>query len=222
MSRRTTHSSVFASSIVRRGRHILGLIAKRLCDVTIALAALIILSPAFALIAALIKIDSSGPTFYRGVRVGLLGEPFRMFKFRTMVAEADRMGGPSTAADDARLTQVGRFLRRYKLDELPQLINVLKGEMSLVGPRPEVPHYVSMYTPEERRLLMVKPGITDYASLRFSNEAEILRGAPDPEIAYMKLIRPEKIRLGLRYVETRSMIVDLKILARTLVSLLKR
>ena len=156
-----------------------------------------------------------GPVLYRGVRVGIGGRPFVMYKFRTMVIDADRIGGPSTANDDPRLTAVGRTLRRYKLDELPQLFNVLRGDMSIVGPRPQVLEEVRLYSPEERQLLTVKPGITDWASLRFHNEGEILEGHTDPNLAYAQLIRPEKMRLALAYVRTGSVIEDVRIVLAT-------
>lgn len=193
---------------------------KRMFDLLVSSTGLLVLSPLLLLLALWIKLDSEGPAFYRGVRVGWRGKRFRIFKFRTMVVDADRIGGPSTSDDDSRITRVGRFLRKYKLDELPQLIDVLKGEMSLVGPRPEVPQEVSLYTEEERMLLSVRPGITDYASLRFHNEGEILRGSADPHEAYRRLIRPEKIRLGLEYVRDQSFLTDLKILAATFSTLL--
>jgi len=191
-------------------------LSKRLFDVVFSFVGLAVLSPLILLVAVLIKLDSPGPVFYRGVRVGRGGEPFRMFKFRTMVVNADKIGGPSTADDDPRITRVGRFLRKLKLDEVPQLINVLKGDMSLVGPRPEVQHYVDMFTEEERAILSVRPGITDWASLWNSDEGAILAGAEDPEQAYMELIRPTKLRLQLKYVRERSFGVDLRILMKTL------
>src|SRR5881409_3746891 len=134
---------------------------KRSFDLIFSLLGLIVLAPVFAAVAVAIKIESAGPVFYRGVRAGRYGKAFRIFKFRTMVEDADKIGGPSSSADDPRITRVGNFLRRYKLDELPQLLNVLKGEMSLVGPRPEVLQEVLLYTEEEKRLLEVRPGITD-------------------------------------------------------------
>ena len=139
-----------------------------------------------------------------------------MLKFRTMVVDAEKIGASSTAEDDPRITRVGAVLRRYKLDELPQLINVFRGDMSFVGPRPQVQWAVDLYTEEERDLLSVRPGITDYASLRFSNEGEILKGSADPDEAYFELIAPEKIRLGLEYVRTRSFWVDLKLIFLTI------
>ncbi|HET9949598.1 MAG TPA: sugar transferase, partial [Longimicrobiales bacterium] len=173
--------------------------AKRLFDVVFAALGLIVLSPLMLAIAVVIRLDSPGPVLYRGVRVGRGGKHFRMLKFRTMVPDAERIGASSTTKDDPRLTRVGMFLRRHKLDELPQLINVLRGEMSFVGPRPQVPWVVDLYSEEERQLLSVQPGITDHASLRFSNEEEILQGAADPDAAYFELIAPEKTRLGLEY-----------------------
>ena len=179
-----------------------------------------ILSPLFFLAWIRIKRDSDGPVIYRATRIGLRGRPFTMYKFRTMVADADRIGGPSTSEDDPRLTRAGAMLRRYKLDELPQLVNVIKGDMSFVGPRPDVPTEVAKYTAEERLLLTVRPGITDWASLRFHNEGQILRGYEDPHAAYLQLIRPEKVRLGLEYVEHATFKTDLAILLRTLALLL--
>jgi lipopolysaccharide/colanic/teichoic acid biosynthesis glycosyltransferase len=190
--------------------------AKRTFDIVASSLSLPFLSPAILLIAILVKLFSPGPVFYRGLRIGRQGVPFKVFKFRTMVSNAEKIGGPSTADDDPRITGIGRFLRKYKLDELPQLINVLKGEMSLVGPRPEVPHYVNMLTKEERAILSVRPGITDWASICNSDEGAVLAGSPDPEKAYMEKIRPEKIRLQLKYVRERSFFVDLEIIFKTL------
>jgi lipopolysaccharide/colanic/teichoic acid biosynthesis glycosyltransferase len=189
---------------------------KRAIDLSLALAALVPLSPLLLALAALIKLDDGGPVFYRGVRVGRSGVAFRIYKFRTMVVNADRLGGPSTSDDDPRITRAGRILRRSKLDELPQLLNVLKGEMSLVGPRPEVAQEVALYSAEERALLSVRPGITDWASIRFRDEGAILRGATDPHESYRRVIRPEKMRLALEYVRTASLATDARILVATL------
>lgn len=189
---------------------------KRLFDVVFSFVSLLVLSPLVLVIAILMKLSSPGPVLYTGTRIGQFGKPFRLLKFRTMVVNADKIGGPSTADDDPRVTRVGRVLRRYKLDEIPQLINVLKGEMSFVGPRPEVSTEVELYSPEQRQLLEVVPGITDWASMRFHNEGEILKGSPDPHQTYREKIRPEKIRLGLEYVQKRSFWVDLQILIGTL------
>ncbi|HXE14575.1 MAG TPA: sugar transferase [Bryobacteraceae bacterium] len=194
---------------------------KRLFDLVISLVGIVILSPVMAIIAILIKLNSPGPIVYAGHRVGKGGKPFRLLKFRTMVVNADKIGGPSTSDDDPRVTKIGHILRRYKLDEIPQLFNVLKGEMSLVGPRPEVAAEVALYSPEERNLLNVAPGITDWASIRFHNEGEILKGSADPHRTYQEKIRPEKIRLGLEYVQEHSFFVDVKILLSTFGTLVK-
>jgi lipopolysaccharide/colanic/teichoic acid biosynthesis glycosyltransferase len=176
---------------------------------------LVVGSPALLLIWARIKLDRDGPVIYAGRRAGLGGREFSMYKFRTLVPNADRVGGPNTPDDDPRLTKTGRFLRRYKLDELPQLFNVLKGDMSFVGPRPQVLGEVAGYTPEEREILNVRPGITDWSSLKFSNEGEILAGHADPDRAYAELIRPEKMRLGLEYARRGTFRDDIDILVKT-------
>ena len=165
--------------------------------------------------------EERGPMLYQGVRVGRHGNLFRMLKFRTMVVNAEKLGGPSTSDDDSRITRAGKLIRKYKLDELPQLINVLIGEMSFVGPRPEVPMEVETYNDEEKRVLNVKPGITDYASLTFHNEGEILKGSSDPHQTYREKLRPEKLRLALKYVEKQSFWVDLKIIFDTIKTLVK-
>jgi lipopolysaccharide/colanic/teichoic acid biosynthesis glycosyltransferase len=195
---------------------------KRIFDFLVSLFGLIIFSPLFLIIAILIKLDSEGPVFYRGERVGKDGKPFRIFKFRTMVKDAEKMGGPSTSADDPRLTKIGKFLRKYKLDELPQLINVLKGEMSLVGPRPEVPEEVATYSEKEKEILKVKPGMTDFASLWDFHEEEILKGSKDPHQTYREKIKPKKLKLALEYVEKRSFFTDLKIIFLTIKKLFKK
>ena len=189
---------------------------KRAIDIVASGLGLVVLLPVLAVIAAAILIRSGRPVLYGGERVGLHGRPFVMLKFRTMCADASLRGGTSTPGDDQRITAVGRVLRRYKLDELPQLVNVLKGDMSLVGPRPQVAWAVRLYSPGERALLSVRPGMTDYASIRFANEAEILRGSTDPDRDYLEKIAPEKIRLGLDYVRTHSTVVDLTIILATL------
>lgn len=195
---------------------------KRVFDIFFSLIGLIIFSPLFFLIAYLIKREDGGPVFYRGVRIGQFGKPFRIYKFRTMVVDAEKIGGPSTADDDPRITKIGKFIRKYKLDELPQLINVLKGEMSIVGPRPEVPFYVNMFTEEEKKILNVKPGITDWASLWNPDEGAILAGSSDPEKTYMEKIRPIKLKLQLKYVEERSFLTDLKIIFLTVLTVLTK
>jgi len=194
---------------------------KRTFDFVSSLIGLILVSPILLTIAILIKKEDGGPVFYRGVRVGRFGNPFRIFKFRTMVLNAEKLGGPSTADDDPRITRVGKFIRKFKLDELPQLINVLKGEMSIVGPRPEVQMYVDMFTGEEKAILSVRPGITDWASIWNPDEGAILAGSADPEKTYMEKIRPEKIRLQLKYVRERSFWNDLRIIAQTIITILR-
>lgn len=194
---------------------------KRLLDVIVAALGLLILSPLMAIIAIAIYWDSPGPVLYRARRVGKGGKLFLMYKFRTMVANADQLGPSITVRDDPRITRVGRFLRKTKLDELPQLINVLKGEMSLVGPRPETPSMVEHYTPEQRRVLEVTPGITGLAQLHYSNEEELL----NPENwhdEYLKKILPHKLSLDLLYIDHRSLALDLAIIGRTILRLVKR
>lgn len=190
-------------------------VAKRLTDLVLATLGLLLVAPLLVFVAFGIKRGTRGPVFYRGLRVGRHGRPFRIYKFRTLVVDAESRGGSSTADDDPRITAIGTRLRRHKIDELPQLINVIKGEMSLVGPRPQVAEDVALYTAEERVLLSVPPGLTDLASLRFRNEGEILRGHSDPDQAYVQLIRPDKIILGLEYVRVRSFATDCRIIWAT-------
>ena len=194
---------------------------KRAFDIVMAASGLLLAAPVLLLAAVAIQMDSRGPVFYRAVRAGLHGRPFRMFKFRTMVANADRIGGSSTADGDPRVTHVGRFLRKHKLDELPQLFNVITGDMSLVGPRPEVFEYVNMFTEEEREILSVRPGITDWATLWNPDEGRVLAGADDPDRVYLEEIRPAKIRWQLEYVRRRSFATDLKILAQTVCAVVR-
>jgi lipopolysaccharide/colanic/teichoic acid biosynthesis glycosyltransferase len=195
-------------------------IAKRAFDLLVASLGLILLVPPFLLIAIWIKIDSAGPVFFRQERVGRFGKIFRIHKFRTMVTDAEVKGPQLTVGTDARITRSGRFLRNYKLDELPQLIDVIHGDMSLVGPRPEVPRYVAFY-PEDMRnvVLSVRPGITDFAAIEFKNESQILSGSPDPEQAYVRQIMPIKLQHYRRYVETQSVWLDLVLILRTLKAL---
>jgi lipopolysaccharide/colanic/teichoic acid biosynthesis glycosyltransferase len=187
-------------------------VLKRAVDAGAAAGVLLLGAPVWAWAAVRIKAEDGGPVLYRGTRIGLHGRPFGMLKFRSMVTDAGSLGGASTAADDPRLTRVGKLLRRWKIDELPQFVNVLRGEMSLVGPRPQVADDVARYSTDERRLLSVRPGITDWSSVLFRNEGEILAGHADPDLAYDELIRPRKIALGLRYVERRSLRTDVRIL----------
>lgn len=195
---------------------------KRLFDLIAASAALLILSPLLLGIALRVKLEDGGPVFYRGMRVGRYGKPFCICKFRTMVVNAEKLGGPSTADDDQRITRIGKVLRKYKLDELPQLINVLTGDMSFVGPRPEVQQYVDLYTEEEKAILTVRPGITDWATLWNPDEGAVLAGSADPERMYLEQIRPQKIKLQLSYVRNQGFWTDLMIILRTLAAIVFR
>ena len=189
---------------------------KRLFDLLLSSLALAVLSPLFVVLAVLIRRDG-GPAFFRQVRVGRDGELFRIFKFRTMVPGAEKLGAQVTGAADPRITSVGRFLRKTKLDELPQLIDVFRGDMSLVGPRPEVPRYVEQWPEEDRRqILRIKPGITDYATFYYSDEQAILARAEDPEKSYLETVMPHKLRLYRKYLEDRSFGLDLRLLLATL------
>lgn len=189
-------------------------------DIAAATLGLVFLSPFLLWIAWLIRREDGGPVFYRGVRIGLNGKPFRIFKFRTMVVDAETLGASSTSDDDLRITWIGKFLRKYKLDELPQLVNVLIGNMSIVGPRPEVQRYTDMYTQEEKAILTVRPGITDWASIWNADEGAALTGTADPEKAYEELIRPTKLKLQLKYVNEQSFLTDLKIILLTLLAII--
>jgi lipopolysaccharide/colanic/teichoic acid biosynthesis glycosyltransferase len=193
----------------------------RIFDIVLSGLALIFLLPLLALFAIAIKLDSAGPVFYRGKRTGRYGVSFRIFKFRTMVVGADKIGGSSTAAGDFRVTRVGSFLRKYKLDELPQLLNVLKGEMSIVGPRPELEEHTSCYNEEERICLSVRPGITDYASMSFVNLGEVL-GSENADQAYLDKVRPIKNQLRVKYVKERSFVGDLRIILLTVLAIVRR
>ncbi len=196
--------------------------AKRIFDIVCAAIGLLVLSPLFMLLALAIKLGSKGPVFYRGRRAGRYGKPFRILKFRSMVTNADQLGGSSTSDEDPRITGVGKFMRKLKLDELPQLLNVLIGNMSLVGPRPEVQYYVDQYTEEEKTILTVRPGITDWASIWNSDEGSVLAGSEDPDKAYEKLIRPMKLQLQLKYVQHPSLLTDILIILFTLFKLVKK
>ena len=196
-------------------------LAKRAFDMMVASTLLLLLAPLLILVALTIWRHDRGPLLYRAKRIGRGGGSFTMFKFRTMVLNADQIGASSTADDDSRITPIGGFLRRYKLDELPQLFNVVNGTMSLVGPRPQVEWAVDFYTEEERAVLQVPPGITDYASLFFPNEGEVLNGSADPDRDYMEKIHPMKMRLCLRYVRERSFATDLKILSLTALTVVR-
>jgi lipopolysaccharide/colanic/teichoic acid biosynthesis glycosyltransferase len=195
---------------------------KRLLDVAIAVWALLLLAPLLAAVAVAVWLEDGESPWYRGVRVGRNGREFRMLKFRSMRPGAAQTGVNSTATGDTRVTRAGRFLRALKLDELPQLWNVVTGEMSLVGPRPQVPEHASIYTAEERRMLDVLPGITDLASIVFSDEGEILAGSADPDLLYNQIIRPWKSRLVLLYLERNCWLSDARILVWTAGALVSR
>jgi len=195
---------------------------KRLFDFTASLFGLIVCSPLLILIAVWIKLDSPGPVFYRGWRGGRHGKPFQIFKFRSMVQNADRIGGPSTSGDDMRMTRSGKFIRAFKLDELSQLINVLGGDMSLVGPRPEIIDKVQKYSEEEKQTLQLRPGITDWASIWNSDEGGVLEGAIDADAVYEEIIRPRKMKLQLYYLSNRTLVSDLKIIFYTLVRIVNK
>jgi len=195
---------------------------KRLFDIVASGLGLVVLSPVFLLLAVWIKLDSKGPVFYRQVRVGYKNRDFRIFKFRSMRQGADKGSLVTIGKRDPRVTNSGHFIRRLKLDELPQLINVLTGDMSLVGPRPEVRHYVDYWTPEQMHVLDVRPGITDPASIKFSNESELMAQVDDPEKYYIEVIMQEKIKLYLEYVEKQGFWYDLGLILKTFFVIARR
>ena len=199
----------------------LQLVLKRLMDIVISGGALLVIWPVLLVVALAIKIDDPGPVFYRQVRVGRGGKTFRIFKFRTMVVDADKKGLAITVGRDNRITRVGALLRRTKLDELAQLINVFTGDMSFVGPRPEVQKYVDLYTPYQRQVLLVRPGITDYASIAYRNENDLLAGAEDPERMYIDVIMPDKIELNMKYLREISPAADIRLIFGTILAVIK-
>ena len=188
---------------------------KRLFDIVASGCGLVVLSPLFIVLAIWIKLDSKGPVFYRQVRVGRGNRDFRLYKFRSMRVGADKQGLITVGGRDPRITRSGYFIRKYKLDEFPQLINVFVGDMSLVGPRPEVRKYVDMYTAEQLRVLSVRPGITDLASIRYRNENELLEQAEDPDSYYEQVIMQDKLRINLEYVDNHSFVNDIKLIFMT-------
>ncbi|GAA0076888.1 sugar transferase [Clostridium sp. CTA-5] len=191
-------------------------IIKRIFDFICSSLGLIILSPLFLIIVFRIKSGSDGPVFFKQIRVGEDGKEFEILKFRTMVVDAEKLGKQITVGKDNRITKVGAFLRKYKLDELPQLINVFKGEMSLVGPRPEVPRYVKLYNQDQRQVFEVKPGITDLASIRYKDENELLGKAENPEEFYINTIMPDKLALNLEYIKKSNIFFDIYIILKTI------
>lgn len=187
----------------------------RLLDLVVSLVGLVLLSPLLLLVAVLVKLDSDGPVFYRAERVGQGGQPFQLYKFRSMVRDADQQGPGITTAGDSRITRLGRLLRRTKVDELPQLWNVCKGDMSLVGPRPEDPRYVALYTPDQRQVLAARPGLTSPASVRYRHEEQLLQGA-DWERVYVEQVMPQKLEIERQYLAQRTLWTDVRVLAHTL------
>ena len=193
----------------------------RFFDFILSLVGLVVLAPIFIVLAIWIKTDSKGPVFYKQVRVGQNGIDFGLFKFRSMVVDADKKGLITVGGRDPRITRSGYFIRKYKLDELPQLINVLVGDMSLVGPRPEVRKYVDFYTDEQQKVLSVKPGITDYASIEYMDENEILGKSSDPEKTYIEEIMPEKIKYNMKYIQNKNVSEYFKIIFLTLLKIVR-
>ena len=201
----------------------MGAVAKRAYDLVLAFFGLLLLGPSlFLVLAMVVKLSDGGPVFFRQQRVGRHGRLFWIWKFRTMVVDADKTGLKITSGNDPRITRIGRFLRKTKLDELPQLGNVLLGEMSFVGPRPEVPRYVELYTPAQREILKLKPGITDLATLQFRNEEELLRSAVDVESFYVENCLPRKIELNLLYAKRAGLWQDTLMILRTVFAFLRR
>ena len=195
-------------------------VVKRIFDLICSTLGLIVLSPILIVIAIRIKTDSDGPVFFKQIRIGEKNKEFEILKFRTMVVDAEKLGRQITVGNDSRITKIGAFLRKYKLDELPQLINVFKGDMSLVGPRPEVPRYVEMYNEEQRRVLEVKPGITDLASIRYRDENGLLGEAENPDDFYINTIMPDKLALNLEYINKNNIFLDIYIILKTIVKCL--
>ena len=193
----------------------------RLCDIVFSAIGLLLLSPLFLLVYILIRYESKGCGFYCQQRVGKDGRMFDLYKFRSMRTGSDKKGLITVGGHDSRITRMGYFIRKYKIDELPQLWNVLKGDMSLVGPRPEVKKYVDLYTEEQRRVLSVRPGITDYASIEYVDENEILGKADDPDRVYVEEIMPAKIKLNMRYIENRNLNEYFKIIGLTFINILR-
>lgn len=194
---------------------------KRLFDILFSVVGILLVSPLLIVLGLLVKLTSKGPVFYTQKRIGIDGMEFNLLKFRTMYVGSDKKGLLTVGAKDARITKVGLFLRKYKLDELPQLINVFNGTMSFVGPRPEVEKYVKLYTPIQREILKVRPGITDFSSIYFRNESELLSLSADPEAFYIERIMPQKIRLNNVYIRNQSLRLDILIILKTLLHIFK-
>ena len=194
---------------------------KRLFDIIASGLGLLILSPLFLVVAVWVKLDSPGPVFYKQIRVGRNNKDFFLYKFRSMRVGSDKKGLITVGGHDPRITRSGYYIRKYKLDEFPQLINVFKGEMSLVGPRPEVRKYVDLYTPEQMHVLDVRPGITDLASIRYRNENELLEQASDPEQYYRDVVMQDKLRINLEYVRNHSFLGDIRLIFNTFIAIVK-
>lgn len=198
------------------------LVVKRIIDFFLSVIAILLFSPFLFLIAVWIKLDSPGPILFRQERVGKLGKPFLINKFRTMIVDAERLGKQLTVGRDPRITRCGTFLRKYKLDELPQLFNIIQGEMSIVGPRPEVPRYVGLYNDQQKQVLSVRPGLTDEASIKYRNENQLLEDAENAEQAYIEKIMPDKLEINQRYIQTLSFKKDFQIVVRTIIAIMER
>jgi len=190
--------------------------AKRTFDLFWSILGLALLSPLLVLLAVAVRLEDGGPAFFRQVRIGRGGRPFAIWKFRSMVVDAERLGRAITVGQDSRITRIGRYLRNTKLDEIPQLLNVVTGDMSLVGPRPEVPRYVALYTEDQRAILALRPGITDLASIKYRNEGELLALAENPDETYVQIMMPDKIRLNLAYAAQASLWSDFLVILATL------
>lgn len=193
---------------------------KRILDILCSFCVLLLLLPVWLVVALLIVLESRGGVFYVQKRVGKDNRDFNLYKFRTMRPDADSKGLLTVGARDSRITRVGYFLRKYKIDEFPQLLNILKGDMSIVGPRPEVRKYVDLYTPEQMRVLTVRPGLTDYASIRYVNESEVLAASDNPERTYIEEVMPAKLALNLQYIENQSLKEDFKLIFKTFTAIL--
>jgi len=212
-STNTTNSAVLTTG---------GKITKRTFDVVACVAAVVILCPLWLCIGLLVACGSKGGALYRQTRVGRDGKEFKLLKFRTMRQDADKIGGLITVGEDARVTRIGRFLRKYKIDELPQFLNIIAGDMSIVGPRPEVPKYVALYDERQRQVLSVRPGLTDYASIEYISENELLAHSSNPDRTYIEEIMPAKLELNLKYIENQSVSEDLRLICKTLFSILEK
>ena len=213
-----TSSNITNKQVLTTG----GKITKRLFDIVACIAAAAVLCPFWLCIGLLVACGSKGSALYRQTRVGRDGKEFKLLKFRTMRQDADKVGGLITVGEDSRVTRIGRFLRKYKIDELPQFLNIIKGDMSIVGPRPEVPKYVALYDERQRKVLSVRPGLTDYASIEYIAENELLAKSSDPDRTYIEEIMPAKLELNLKYIENQSVTEDLRLIFKTLFSILKK